>query len=90
MPLFQDDDQGYLGWLAAHPNGFAVNTEHQPTASYLVLHRATCGKARQQNPTSTTYSKFGAESLEEAEAFASGLGGTLAPCQICDPLGAKR
>lgn len=86
MPLFQNDDAAYIAWLDAHPNGFAVNTDHEPSERYLVLHRSTCGKARQQNPTSTTYSKFGAETVEDAQNFAAGLNGDLHPCGICHPM----
>jgi hypothetical protein len=44
MPVteFLDDDDGYTSWLAAHRNGFVVNTSRSPTASYLKLHRTTC------------------------------------------------
>jgi len=84
MPLFQNQDAQYLDWLDAHPNGFAVNSHQEPAPTYLVLHRSTCGKARQQNPTSTQYSKFGATTLEEAQEFAGE--GTLTACQLCRPL----
>jgi hypothetical protein len=87
MPLFQNDDHGYLNWVAAHPNGFVVNGWHKPTANGMVLHKATCGKARQKNPTSTTYSKYGSETFEDAEMFASALGGSLHHCMICKPQG---
>jgi hypothetical protein len=39
---FVDDDPGYLAWIAAHPDGYVLNSERKPTARYLVLHRATC------------------------------------------------
>jgi hypothetical protein len=41
---FIDDDGGYLRWLAAHHDGFVLNTERAPKPSYLVLHRACCPK----------------------------------------------
>ena len=86
MPLFQRRDDEYIVWLDAHPNGYAVNTYHEPSGRYLMLHRTTCGKARQQNPTSTTYSKFGAMTVEEAQNFAAEQGGDLHACQICHPI----
>lgn len=39
---FVDDDPGYIAWLAAHPSGYVLNTFPHLTASYLVLHRASC------------------------------------------------
>jgi hypothetical protein len=85
MP-FRDDDTGYFAWLDANPAGFVVNSYREPTPSYLVLHRTTCGKARQQNPTSTDYSKYGAMTLQEAQDYAVEVGGELHACQICNPL----
>ena len=86
MPLFQNEDARYIAWLDAHPDSFAVNSDHEPSPTYLVLHRARCGKARQQNQTSTTYSKFGALTLTDTQDFAAGLGGELRACQLCHPL----
>jgi len=40
--LFADDDAGYLRWLANHPDGFVVNTNHSPSPAYMQLHRASC------------------------------------------------
>ena len=43
MPTeFVDADDQYLDWLADHPAGFVLNCGRKPTASYLILHRATC------------------------------------------------
>ena len=39
---FLDDDDGYLGWLDAHPDGYVVNSDRVPRATYIVLHRAEC------------------------------------------------
>ena len=30
IEIFQDDDAGYLAWLAAHPAGFALNMARTP------------------------------------------------------------
>ncbi len=38
-----DDDVGSLRWVAAHSDGFVLNTYCRPNASYLRLHRASCG-----------------------------------------------
>jgi len=39
---FLDDDDGYLRWLEAHPDGYVVNSDRKPGASYVVLHRVEC------------------------------------------------
>jgi hypothetical protein len=40
--LFRDDDDGYLKWISDHRDGFVLNASRVPTASYLILHRASC------------------------------------------------
>lgn len=42
MREFIDDDEGFINWLKTHTVGYVVNTSRKPSASYLVLHRATC------------------------------------------------
>jgi hypothetical protein len=42
MRRFVDDDDSYLEWLAAHPEGFVINTERSPRAAYVMLHRSSC------------------------------------------------
>lgn len=37
-------DAEYVEWISAHPGGFILNTRaRELDASYLVLHRASCG-----------------------------------------------
>jgi hypothetical protein len=43
---FMDDDDGYIAWLAEHPDGFVLNCGRPPTPSYLMLHRGTCSTIR--------------------------------------------
>jgi hypothetical protein len=42
MTTFVDDDEGYLAWVASHPDGYVVNCGRSPTPAYLRLHRAAC------------------------------------------------
>ncbi|MEV4316408.1 hypothetical protein [Actinocrispum sp. NPDC049592] len=43
MVRFEDDDRGYLGWLAAHPAEFVLNIERTLSPpTNLVLHSASC------------------------------------------------
>lgn len=43
---FRNDDDGYLAWIEAHPQGYVVNTTRGHSRSYLKLHRATCRHVR--------------------------------------------
>jgi hypothetical protein len=84
---FVDDDDGYLRWLAAHGDGFVLNTERPPKPSYLVLHRASCPKiTRLQRGASRwtrDYIKFCGHRAE-LEAFARHeIGGEPRCCGIC-------
>jgi len=80
MRHFVDDDVGYREWLADHPSGFVINTGRNPTARYLMLHRANCWHAR--GPAHGEYSKVCGE-REELEAFAGKLGGKVMLCGQC-------
>lgn len=86
MQRFVDDDHGYLNWLDHHPDGFVINTNRTPSASYLALHRASCGTitgtlARGKAFTGE-YAKVCGERAE-LENFARQLGGRLEPCRLC-------
>jgi hypothetical protein len=83
---FVDDDPAYLGWAADHPSGYVINTDRNPSAAYLMLHRANChtvtGVPAKGSTFTCDYSKV-CGSREELEAFAVELGGNLKPCGIC-------
>ena len=85
---FCDDDEGYLQWIGANPDGYVLNTFRKPAASYLILHRGTCGSisgipSRGQQWT-TGYIKVCAAERTELERWAKDTtGGTLSPCQLC-------
>ncbi len=40
--VFRDDEDGYLGWVAANPYGFVVSVPRSGRANTVRLHRATC------------------------------------------------
>ena len=81
-----DDDAGYRRWLSSHPTGFVLNTGRNPTAAYLMLHRATCPTISGEPARGTTftgeYSKV-CGGKEDLEAFAGDLGGSPNPCRAC-------
>lgn len=86
MQYFADDDSGYLGWLEDHPEGFVLNTTRTPSASYLILHQATCWTISRLQRRATTfagdYSKL-CGSRRELESGACFLGGTASSCGHC-------
>lgn len=79
MPNFVDDDQGYLAWLAAHPEGHVLNAHRSPTSGYLVVHSARCAHiSRSTAPaghwTTGAYRKICAEDLDSLRAIARQTG----------------
>jgi len=46
----KDNDQGFLAWLEANPDGYVVNAERRPRPNYLVLHRSVCSHLRSRSP----------------------------------------
>ena len=42
MKRFSKDDPGYVAWLAAHPDGYVLNTYAHVTSAYMILHCASC------------------------------------------------
>lgn len=85
---FSDDDTGYLRWIASHPAGFVLNTERQPRAQYLKLHRTTChtvsGRPARGNRWTAAYVKYCSVDRGELERWAREVtGGTPDPCRFC-------
>lgn len=55
---FEDDDQGYLSWVADHPEGLVVNCLKNRSGGYLVLHRATCRHIATPNRSNWTTNEY--------------------------------
>jgi hypothetical protein len=88
MQLFRDDDQAYVRWRAANPEGFVVNSYREPSAKYLMLHRATCGHiaSHKSEPWHWTrdWVKVCAPGRDELELWARrDLGGAVKECLHC-------
>jgi hypothetical protein len=83
---FVDDDAAYLGWVADHPSDYVINTGRNPSAAYLMLHRASChtitGVPARGSTFTGDYSKI-CGGRGELEAFAAELGGSVKLCGIC-------
>ena len=74
MPTIPLNDAEFEAWPGAHPDGFVVNCNRNPTARYLRLHRATCPTIRsdqRQNYVGRHYSKICADRVSESP----GMGG---------------
>lgn len=86
---FQDDDAGYLAWLAAHPRGFVLNAERKPQSSNLILHRASCwtigGRPSRGDSWTRAYIKICADDTAAIEEWtAKEVGGPPRRCQFCN------
>lgn len=87
---FLNDDTGYLAWLAAHDDGFVLNTYAHVAAGYLVLHRASCRTINRDLAAgkvwTVQYGKACAASVDELVAWAAErTSGTPHGCGICQP-----
>ncbi len=87
MQQFVDDDNGYIRWLAGHPDGFVLNTERTPKASYLMLHRSTCHSISQLSGRATQwtgpYIKHCGDRGELETVARHQFGGEPSPCGHC-------
>jgi hypothetical protein len=90
---FQDDDAGYLQWVAQHASGFVLNCERHPKPDYLTLHAVSCHSITGEQPAdrhwTMKYIKVCADDVADIEAWvrATVPAGTAWPCPICSPLG---
>jgi hypothetical protein len=87
MQRFVDDDDGYLEWLAAHPDGFVINVERSPQTAYIVLHRASCrtisGDPARGAQWTHDYIKVCGGRNELEEFARRDVGGPAQPCELC-------
>lgn len=89
VDVFVDNDDGYLTWLDAHPQGFVLNTGRSPRPDYLILHRATCrtirGRPTRGGPWTGPYIKVcGDDPLQIAAWAGSATGAAPRKCGICN------
>jgi hypothetical protein len=87
---FVDDDAGYLEWMSKHATGFVLNCARTPSASYLMLHRATCpsinGEPARGRLWTDQYIKVCSPSLSALQDWARArTGGIPKPCGMCHP-----
>jgi hypothetical protein len=86
MRRFVDDDDSYLEWLAAHPEGFVINTERSPRAAYVMLHRSSCrtigGTPIRGGQWTHDYIKVCGDRNELEEFARLDVGGPAQPCAL--------
>jgi hypothetical protein len=87
---FRDDDAGYLGWLAAHPDGYVINIARSHSAAEARVHHAGCpaisGQSSRGGAWTGPYVKVCAEHLAELDLWRTeGVGEQIRPCRICHP-----
>ena len=94
MIEFQNDDEGYLVWVAENRKGYVLNVRQTPDADYVVLHRAGCGsivsKSRTQGAyTARGFRKIWAKSANDLKTAAKKEGrndGSFSKrCGLCHP-----
>ncbi len=84
--IFQDDDDGFLDWVEAHPDGYIINADRNPKPSFLVLHNSPCrhidgtqGVERTKN-----FVKVCSDDRNELEEWAvNTVGGEVTLCRTC-------
>jgi hypothetical protein len=69
-----EDDPAFFQWLSDHPKGYVLNTDPEPTGSYMVLHTSQCpgwySNRADQHSFTTIYSKVVANNLLNLRAWA--------------------
>jgi hypothetical protein len=82
---FRDSDSDYLGWVAAHGDGYVVNIGRSGRG-YARLHRAGCPTITSRPPFTRAYIKVCSASLAELDRWALGhAGAVIRRCGTCQP-----
>lgn len=59
--MFKDDDTGFLGWIAAHPDGYVLNLARSGVNGQPTLHRAACRRFVGDPPNGTQWTHSAAK-----------------------------
>ncbi|WP_176749609.1 hypothetical protein [Mycolicibacterium grossiae] len=88
---FRDDDDGYLAWIADHPDGYVINIVLGHTPAGARIHRAGCWTVsrpslRAASWTKGQYVKICADRLGDLEHWAATVvAGSIETCGTCNP-----
>lgn len=87
MIEFDNNEQGYLRWINAHPNGYVVNMPKDGRSWPNMLHRASCPhiSTAHKNYTTTSYKKLCSESRAELEVSVRDATNGFQECKHCKP-----
>lgn len=88
---FRNNDDGYLAWLAGHPDGYVINILRGLNAGTARIHRVRCrtiiGKPPRGGSWTGSYIKICADELTQLDRWSDKyVGQALARCGICQPL----
>jgi hypothetical protein len=82
---FRDNDEAFLGWLAAHASGYVINVGRSERG-YARLHRAACGTITSRPPLTGPYIKICSVSLAELSRWSAVRPAvTVTSCGTCHP-----
>ncbi len=93
MPVcieFRNDDDGYLAWLATHPDGYVINIASSHSVAGARVHHARCHTIGGRNPHNGTwtgpYVKLCGNDLDDVQRWAiETLGQPISRCGTCRP-----
>ena len=73
IKIYRNDDDGYLAWVLANPNGYVVNTDDPPTSTvYPMVHTArhkVVSSPCRTNYTTDRYVKYCSLDLDELNQY---------------------
>lgn len=77
MPIYANDETGYINWVREHPLGYVLVSHNPPSAKYITLHRADCyyinpAKALHKDNWTKLYIKVCGTSFGDIELWAEG------------------
>ncbi len=88
MRTFDNAEDEYLQWVAAHPGGYVINAPKRRGDYADMLHRASCGSIttrRQSNYTTTTFKKLCSLDKRELVTWAERNSDDFRSCKLCKP-----
>ena len=86
--IFDNDEQGYLEWIAVNPYGYVVNAPKRPGVVPYFLHRANCAHvstSRHTNYTTSDYKKICSLDKQELTLWCDENSIKFRECQHCRP-----
>jgi hypothetical protein len=84
--IFRDDDGAFFDWLEENPEGYFINTERNPSPTFLVLHRSQCPHFKGGGDVHWTKNTVKVCSDAQAaleEWAANTVGGEVTLCRSC-------